>query len=335
MTVRVGINGLGRIGRGFLRVARTRKSELDIAAVNDPADSHLLAYLLQYDTAHGILPEPVEATRHSLRIGDQLISAYTEPDPAAVPWGDLGADIIIEASGRFASRASASRHLASGAKKVIIASVAKDTDATIIIGVNDHRLDPSRHQIISNSLCTAHCAAIMLKALHKEFGLSSASLTTLHAYTNRQALLDNLRENTRLSRSGTVNIIPSPTPVAMSVALTLPELEGRVDGLAMRIPVHGGSLVDLVAHLDVEVTASEVNAAFKAGANGPLRPVLDYTEDPVVSSDIIGSAASCTFDAGLTIAQQDYVKVVGWYDNEWGYCNRLADLAILAFSQVS
>jgi glyceraldehyde 3-phosphate dehydrogenase len=334
MTVRVGINGLGRIGRGFLRVAHGMKNKLDIVAVNDPADNRLLAHLLQHDSAHGILSEPAEAVSRSIRIGDQFIDTFNERDPADIPWGDLGVDIVVESSGRFANRAAAGMHLASGARRVIVASVAEGADATIIMGVNDHCLDVSRHRVISSSLCTAHCAAIMLKVLLKHFGIVRASMTTLHAYTNRQALLDTPREDTRLSRSGAANIIPAPTPVAMSAALTIPELEGRVDGLAMRVPVHGGSLVDLIAHLDAEVTGEEVNAAFRLDAKGLLNRFLDYTEDPVVSSDIIGSAASCTFDAGLTMAQGDYVKVVGWYDNEWGYCNRLADLARLVTSEM-
>lgn len=334
MIARVGINGLGRIGRGFMRVALAMKNDLDIVAVNDPADNRLIAYLCQYDTLHGIFPEPVQADMHYLRIGDNQIGAFSEADPAAIPWDDFGVDIVVEASGRFANRAAASKHLASGAKRVLIASVAEDADATIIMGVNDDRLDPSRHRIISNSLCTAHCAAVMLKVLHDKFGVNNANMTTLHAYTNRQVLLDNPREDTRLSRSGTVNIIPSATPIARSVALTLPELDGRVDGLAIRIPVRGGSLVNLVAHLNTRVTEREINAAFRKDADGPLKRVLDYTEDPIISSDILGSAASCIFDAGLTITQGEYIKIIGWYDNEWGYCNRLADLARLTASQI-
>jgi glyceraldehyde 3-phosphate dehydrogenase len=334
MTVRVGINGLGRIGRGFLRVAHGMKDTLDIVAVNDPADNHLLAYLLQYDTAHGVLPERVEADGHSIRIGGQLIDALSERNPAAIPWDDLGVDIVVESSGRFAHRSGANLHLAGGARRVILCSVTEDADATIIMGVNEHHFDPSHHLIISNALCTAHCAAIMLKVLMECFGVVRASMTTLHAYTNRQALLDAPRESGRLSRSGAANIIPSAMPVAKSVTLVLPELEGLVDGLAMRIPVLGGSLVDLVAHLDTEVTDKEIDAVFKLKAQGPLKGILEYTSDSIVSSDIMGSVASCTFDSKLTIAQQDYVKIVGWYDNEWGYSSRLADLVRFVASEL-
>jgi glyceraldehyde 3-phosphate dehydrogenase len=331
----VGVNGFGRIGRNFWRaLAASNRNDLEIVAVNDLTDNKTLAHLLKYDTTLGTLSAAVGVVDEGIRVGDTVIKVLAERDPAALPWADLGVDVVIESTGRFTKAADAGKHLQAGAKKVIISAPAKDEDITVVIGVNDDAYDPARHHILSNASCTTNCVAPMAKVLDEAFGISQGLMTTIHAYTNDQVILDFPHSDLRRARAAAQNIIPTTTGAAKATALVLPHLKGKLDGLAMRVPVLDGSVTDLVATLDKKASKEEVNAAFKAAAEGPLKGYLVYTEDPIVSSDIVNTPASCTFDSLLTMSAGNQVKVVGWYDNEWGYSNRLVDLTALVAARL-
>ncbi|WP_026311580.1 type I glyceraldehyde-3-phosphate dehydrogenase [Parafrankia elaeagni] len=327
MATRVGVNGFGRIGRNFWRaLAASRRSDLEIVAVNDLTDNKTLAHLLKYDTTLGTLAAPVSVAEDGIRVGDTTIKVLAERDPAALPWSDLGVDVVIESTGRFTTAETAGKHLAAGAKKVIISAPAKGEDLTVVMGVNDDVYDPAKHHILSNASCTTNCVAPLAKVLDEAFGIERGLMTTIHAYTNDQVILDFPHSDLRRARAAAQNIIPTTTGAAKATALVLPHLKGKLDGLAMRVPVLDGSVTDLVVNLAREASKDEINAAYKAAAEGPLKGYLVYTEDPIVSSDIVGTPASCTFDSQLTMSFGSQVKVVGWYDNEWGYSNRLVDL---------
>ena len=329
MTVRVGINGFGRIGRNFFRAVQAQGADIEIVAVNDLTDNATLAHLLKYDTILGRLDGDVTSTQDAISVGGKSFKAFAERDPAALPWGDLGADIVIESTGHFTKAADARKHVDAGAKKVIISAPAKDEDITIVMGINHDAYDASAHTVISNASCTTNCIAPMAKVLMDNFGIVDGFMTTIHAYTNDQVMLDFPHKDLRRARAGAANVIPTTTGAAKAVSLVLPELKGKLDGFAMRVPVPDGSATDLVATLEREVTKDEVNEAFRAAADSGLKGFLEYSEDPIVSSDIVGSPASCTFDSLLTMARGDKVKIIGWYDNEWGYSCRLVDLTAL------
>jgi glyceraldehyde 3-phosphate dehydrogenase len=332
VTVRVGINGFGRIGRNFWRAVNAGAASpggIEIVAANDLTDAATLAHLLKYDTVLGTLSEDVSFDGDMIRAGDQEIRVLAERDPSALPWADLGVDVVVESTGRFTKADDARAHISAGAKKVIISAPAKGEDITIVMGVNDDRYDVAAHHVISNASCTTNCVAPMAKVLLDSFGIVRGFMTTIHAYTNDQVILDFPHKDLRRARAAAQNIIPTTTGAAKATSLALPALEGKLDGIAMRVPVVDGSVTDLVVQLEREVTADEVNAAYQAAADGPLKGYLHYTADPIVSSDIVGTPWSCTFDSLLTMAKGDQVKVIGWYDNEWGYSNRLADLAAL------
>ena len=336
MTIRVGINGFGRIGRGFWRAANSGEGDrgIEIVAANDLGDIATMAHLLKYDTVLGTLPDEVSVSGDTIRVGAKEIKILAERDPASLPWRDLGVDIVIESTGHFTTGSAARAHLEGGAKKVIISAPAKEEDITIVMGVNDDAYDPAAHHILSNASCTTNCVAPMAKVLLENFGIVKGLMTTIHAYTNDQVILDFPHKDLRRARAAAQNIIPTTTGAAKATALVLPELKGKLDGMAMRVPVPDGSVTDLVVELGREVTKEEVNAAYKAAAEGPLKGYLYYTEDAIVSSDIVGSPASCTFDASLTMTLGNQVKVIGWYDNEWGYSCRLVDLTALVASRL-
>ncbi len=336
MTIRVGINGFGRIGRNFWRAVHAGAAEgIEIIAANDLTDTATLAHLLKYDTVLGTLDAEVTAEGESIRAGGQEIKVLAERDPGALPWRDLGVDVVIESTGRFTKAADAGKHLEAGAKKVIISAPASGEDITIVMGVNDGSYDPASHHILSNASCTTNCVAPMAKVLLDSFGIVKGLMTTIHAYTNDQVILDFPHKDLRRARAAAQNIIPTSTGAAKATALVLPELKGKLDGMAMRVPVPDGSVTDLVAQLPREVTKDEVNAAFKAAAEGSLKGYLHYTADKIVSCDIVGTPWSCTFDSSLTMTFGDQVKIIGWYDNEWGYSNRLADLTALVGARLS
>ncbi len=329
MTIRVAINGMGRIGREYLRYA-SASDDLEVVAVNDIADISTLARLLRHDSTFGPFRKPVDASNATLVVDGHKIAVSAARDPRDLDWAAHGADVVIESTGKFRTRESAAGHLAAGATRVIISAPGKGVDATIVMGVNDQTYDPAQHQVISNASCTTNCVAPMVKVLHDAFGIERGFMTTVHAYTNDQNVLDAPHKDPRRARSAAVNIIPTTTGAARAVGEVLPALKGRLDGVALRVPVVDGSLVDLGVLLDRDVTAEEVNAAFAAAAaDGPLAGRLVYTTDPFVSSDVIGDQASCVFDSELTQASGRFVKVFGWYDNEWGYTCRLADLTRL------
>ncbi len=333
MTVKIGVNGFGRIGRNFLRAAKRRHTDIDFVAVNDITDSKTLAHLLKYDSVLGRLDDEVRLTEAGISVDGDEIKVLAERDPANLPWKELGVQIVVESTGLFTEREKAEKHIEAGAEKVIISAPAKGEDITIVMGVNDDGYDPATHNVISNASCTTNCVVPMAKVLEDHFGIDRALMTTIHAYTNDQNLLDLPHKDLRRARAAAINIVPSSTGAAKATALALPQLKGKMDGTAMRVPVPDGSVTDLVAILNREVTVEEVNAAFEAAAgSGPLAGKLVYTEDPIVSSDIVGSPASCTFDALSTMAIGNLVKVIGWYDNEWGYSNRLVDLVELVAS---
>jgi len=335
VAVRVGINGFGRIGRNFWRAVHAGAGgDIDIVAANDLGDLKTLAHLLKYDTVLGTLDVDITADGDVIRVGRHSIKMLVERDPTALPWGELGVDVVIESTGRFTSKEDAAKHLAGGARKVIISAPAKGEDITIVMGVNDDHYDPATHNIISNASCTTNCVAPMAKVLNDSFGIRKGLMTTIHAYTNDQVILDFPHKDLRRARAAAQNIIPTTTGAAKATALVLPELKGKLDGMAMRVPVMDGSVTDLVVQLERETSAEEVNAAYRAAADGPLKGYLYYTSDPIVSSDIVGTPWSCTFDSELTMAFGDQVKVIGWYDNEWGYSNRLADLAAMVGSNL-
>jgi glyceraldehyde 3-phosphate dehydrogenase (phosphorylating) len=323
MSIRVAINGFGRIGRNYLRSALDRGHR--VVAVNDVTDPATLAYLLKYDSTYGPLGWDVGTDGAALLVGEQVIPVTSRHDPAELDWGVYGTDIVIESTGRFRRREEAARHLKSGARKVIISAPGKDVDATIVIGVNEGAYDPAHHDVISNASCTTNCVAPMAKVLHDAFGIVKGYMTTIHGYTNDQVVLDSPHKDLRRSRTAGVNMIPTSTGAARSVGTVIPALAGRFDGMALRVPVEDGSLVDLACVLATPVTVEEVNTAFRE-VGDDLGRIIRYTTEPVVSRDVIGDASSCVFDASLTQANGDLIKVFGWYYNEWGYTNRLADL---------
>ena len=334
MTIRVGINGFGRIGRNFFRAALERDADIQLVAVNDLTDNAVLAHLLKYDSILGRLPHEVKASADEISVGGQTFKVLVERDPAKLPWGDLGADVVIESTGLFTDAQKARAHVEGGAKKVIISAPAKNEDITVVMGVNDDRYDPARHTIISNASCTTNCLAPMAKVLHEALTIEKGLMTTIHAYTQDQNLQDGPHKDLRRARAAALNIVPTSTGAAKAIGLVLPELKGRLDGFALRVPVPTGSATDLTFTAGRETSVEEVNQAVKAAADGPLAGILTYTEDPIVSTDIVTDPASCIFDSGLTKVIGDQVKVVGWYDNEWGYSNRLVDLAALVGSRL-
>lgn len=324
--VRVGINGFGRIGRNFFRAALTSGAEFEIVGINDLTDNATLAHLLKYDSILGRLGLDVTYTSDSITVGGKTIRVFEQRDPAALPWSEVGADIVIESTGFFTKAADAKKHIEAGAKKVIISAPATDEDITIVMGVNHENYDPAAHNVISNASCTTNCLAPMAKVLEDEFGIVRGLMTTVHAYTNDQALQDQPHKDLRRARAAALSIIPTSTGAAKAISLVIPSLKGKLDGFAMRVPVPTGSATDLTIELSREVSAAEINAAIKKAAEGPLKGYLKYTEDPIVSADIVSDPSSCIFDAGLTKVIGTQAKVVGWYDNEWGYSNRLVDL---------
>jgi len=334
MVTRVGVNGFGRIGRAVTRLSLER-ADLQVVAVNDVADAGTLARLLEFDSVYGRLGRPVSCGAGTLVAGDAPIAVLSQRDPAQIDWAGLGADIVIESTGKFRTREAAAAHLKGGARKVLISAPGKDADLTVVLGVNAGDYDPQRHDVISNASCTTNCVAPMVKVLHDAFGVEHGFMTTVHAYTGDQMLLDGPHKDPRRARSAAVNIVPTTTGAARATGLVIPAVAGKLDGVAVRVPVEDGSLTDLAVVLHQAVTAETVNAAFAAAAaRGPLAGIVRYSTDPVVSRDIIGDPASCVFDALLTQAAGTLVKVFGWYDNEWGYASRLADLAALVGSQL-
>jgi glyceraldehyde 3-phosphate dehydrogenase (phosphorylating) len=330
MAVRVGINGFGRIGRNYLRAAIKSGADVDVVAVNDLTSPEINAHLLKYDSTHGVLPDEVKVTGDGIAVGSSTIKVFAERDPKALPWGDLGVDIVIESTGVFTDRESAAAHLEAGAPRVIISAPASGVDATFVVGVNDQDFDPAKHLVVSNASCTTNCFVPMVKVLDDAFGVERGLMTTVHAYTNDQNLLDLVHKDLRRARAAAANIVPASTGAARATSLVMESMKGKLDGQAMRVPVSDGSITDFTGLVGREVSVDEVNEAFRAAAgSGPLANLLVYNEEPIVSSDIVGSPASCTFDAPLTQTIGNMVKVFGWYDNEWGYSNRLVDLSII------
>jgi glyceraldehyde 3-phosphate dehydrogenase len=334
MTVRVGINGFGRIGRNFYRALLASGADVEVVAFNDLGDDETQAHLLKYDTILGRLGQPVKVVEGGIQVGDKLIKSFAEKDPAALPWGDLGADIVIESTGFFTDATKAKAHLEAGAKKVIISAPAKNEDWTVVMGVNDGDYDPASHHIISNASCTTNCLAPMAKALDDGIGIVRGLMTTIHAYTQDQNLQDGPHKDLRRARAAALNIVPTSTGAAKAIGLVLPQLKGKLDGYALRVPVPTGSATDLTFEAPRETSVEEINNIVQAAADGPLKGYVQYCEDPIVSSDIVTDPASCIFDSGLTKVIGNQVKVVGWYDNEWGYSNRLADLVSLVGQSV-
>ena len=326
MTVKVGINGFGRIGRNFYRALLAQGADVEVVGINDLTDINTLAHLLKYDSILGRLNQEVSVSGDSIKVGNKSFKVVADRDPANLPWAALGADIVIESTGHFTDADKAAAHIKAGAKKVIISAPAKGEDITIVMGVNHDKYDAASHHVISNASCTTNCLAPFAKVLDEEFGIVKGMMTTIHAYTNDQAILDFPHKDLRRARAAAINMIPTTTGAAKAISLVLPQLKGKLDGYAMGVPVPTGSATDLTVQLGREVTKEEVNAAIKKAAEGSLKGILEYTEDPIVSSDIVTSPASSIFDAGLTYVNGDTVKVVSWYDNEWGYSNRLVDL---------
>ena len=335
MSVRIGINGFGRIGRNYLRAARLLGADVEVVAVNDLTSAETLAHLLKYDSTHGRFGADVSVEGSNLVLDSGPVAVLAERDPKALPWSELGIDVVIESTGRFTSKETASAHLDAGAKRVIISAPGTGVDATFVVGVNDDRFDPAKDFVVSNASCTTNCFVPMVKVLDDAFGVESGLMTTVHAFTNDQNLLDLPHKDLRRARAAAINIVPASTGAARATSLVLESMKGRLDGTGLRVPVADGSITDFTAVVPAGVTVEQVNAAFAAAASsGPLSKVLVYTEDPIVSSDIVGSPASCTFDAGLTMVMPSasgitLVKVNGWYDNEWGYANRLVDLSLV------
>ena len=331
MATRVGINGFGRIGRQSMKAMLERyPRDLEVVAINDLTDTKTNAHLLKYDSTYGRFPGEVETTPDSLIVNGHSIKVLAQRDPALIPWSDLGVQIVIESTGFFTDAAKAAAHLKGGAKKVIISAPAKGEDLTMVLGVNDNMYDPAKHNIISNASCTTNCLAPVVKVLYDKFGIQKGSMTTIHSYTNDQNVLDFPHKDLRRARAAALNMIPTTTGAAKAIGLVMPQLKGKLDGFALRVPVADGSITDLTVEVKKEVTPEEVNRAFREAASGPLKGVLEYTEDPIVSSDVIDNAHSCIFDAKSTMVQPGgkgkLVKVLGWYDNEWGYSCRTADL---------
>ena len=335
MTVRVGINGFGRIGRNFLRAVLESGADIEVVGANDLTSADTLAHLLRYDSTQGRLPVPVEVEGSDLLVGDQRIRVMAEREPEQLPWAQLGAGVVIESTGRFTSRADAAGHLGETVKRVVISAPSGDADATFVIGVNDDDYDPEKHVVVSNASCTTNCFVPMVKVIDDAFDIASGLMTTVHAYTNDQNLLDLTHKDLRRARAGAANIVPSTTGAARATGLVLEAMKGRLDGMSLRVPLPVGSITDFTAVVKGSPSVADVNAAFaEAAAKPPLDRVLEYTEDPIVSSDVVRSPASCIFDAGLTMVmpvndELSLVKANGWYDNEWGYSNRLVDLTVL------
>jgi glyceraldehyde 3-phosphate dehydrogenase len=323
----MGINGFGRIGRNFFRSARRRGEGVDIVAVNDLGDAATMAHLLKYDSVLGPLDADVEAADGAIVVDGEELKLLNERDPAALPWGDLGVDVVLESTGLFTKREQAQLHLDAGASRVLISAPATDPDVTLVLGVNDDAYDPEKDRIVSNASCTTNCVAPLAKVLNDGWGIESGFMTTIHAYTNDQQILDLPHKDLRRARAAAINLIPTSTGAAKAIGVVIPDLKGKVDGVSVRAPVPDGSLTDLVVRLGAEVTADEVNARYRELADtGPLAGILRYSDDPLVSSDIVGDSYSCIFDSELTMAHGSTVKVFGWYDNEWGYSSRLVDL---------
>jgi glyceraldehyde 3-phosphate dehydrogenase len=326
MGIRVGINGFGRIGRNFFRAQNARGADIEVVALNDLGDAKTMAHLLKYDSTLGPFEGDVELADGVLRAGGEEIKVLTERDPGSLPWGDLGVDIVLESTGFFTDREGAQKHLDAGAKKVVISAPATDPDITIVLGVNDDTYDADAHHIVSNASCTTNCVAPLAKVLHDLAGIESGFMTTIHAYTQDQNLQDAPHKDLRRARAAAINLVPTSTGAAKAIGLVLPDLQGKLDGVAVRAPIPTGSLTDLVVSLGRTVSADEVDGAYRAAADGPLEGILQYSEDPLVSTDIIGNAYSCIYDSKLAMVHGQTVKVFGWYDNEWGYSCRLVDL---------
>ena len=333
MTVRVGINGFGRIGRNFFRAVRASGADVEVVAFNDLGDDTIQAHLLKYDSVLGRFDGEVSVVEGGIDVDGSRIHSLAETDPARLPWDDLGVDVVLESTGRFTDANDARAHLEGGAKKVVISAPAKNGDLTVVMGVNDERYDPARHDIVSNASCTTNCLAPMAKVFNDGLGITRGLMTTIHAYTADQKLQDGPHKDLRRARAAALNIVPTTTGAAKAVSLVLPELEGRLDGFAFRVPVPTGSVTDLTFEAGRETSATEVNEIMRAAASeGPMKDVVSYTDEPIVSSDIVTDPASCIFDAGMTRVIGNQVKVVGWYDNEWGYSNRLVDVVGLVGS---
>ena len=329
MTVRVGINGFGRIGRNFYRAVQASGADIEIVAANDLGDLATMAHLLKYDSILGRFPAEVSVVDGGIQVGDKTLKIFAEREPADLRWGDVGADVVVESTGFFTDATKAKAHVDGGAQKVIISAPASHEDVTIVMGVNHEDYDPAQHTVISNASCTTNCLGPMAKAIHDEFGIVKGLMTTIHAYTQDQNLQDAPHKDLRRARAAALNLVPTSTGAAKAIGLVLPELKGKLDGYAVRVPIPTGSATDLTVELGRETTADEVNAAVRAAAEGPMKGFLRYSTDPIVSSDIVTDPASCIFDAPLTKVIGNQAKVVGWYDNEWGYSNRLVDLITL------
>ncbi|MEO9138105.1 MAG: type I glyceraldehyde-3-phosphate dehydrogenase [Jatrophihabitans sp.] len=329
MTVRVGINGFGRIGRNFFRSVAAAGADIEIVGVNDLTDNASLAHLLKYDSILGRLPGEVTFTEDEIAVDGKSFKAFAHRDPAHLPWGDIGADIVIESTGIFTDAIKARVHVDGGAKKVIISAPASNEDVTVVMGVNHEDYDPAKHTVISNASCTTNCLGPLAKVLHDGWGIERGLMTTIHAYTQDQNLQDGPHKDLRRARAAALNIVPTSTGAAKAIGLVLPELKGKLDGFALRVPIPTGSATDLTVTLAAEASVQEINAAYRAAAEGPMKGYLSYTEAPIVSTDIVTDPSSCIFDSGLTKVLGNQVKVVGWYDNEWGYSNRLVDLSML------
>ena len=329
MTFKVGINGFGRIGRLYVRAVAKGGADLDIVAINDLMDGATMRHLFKYDSVHGVWPGEVEFADGALVVDGKPIKVMSETDPSKLPWKALGVDVVVESTGRFTKRDAAAAHLAAGAKKVVISAPAGDADVTIVLGVNDAMYDKAKHDVISNASCTTNCLAPMVKVLDDEFGVEKGFMNTIHSYTNDQKILDFPHKDLRRARAGALSIIPTTTGAARAVGLVLPHLKGKLDGFSLRVPTPDGSCTDLTVEVKRDVTADEVNAALKRAASGPMKGILEFCEDPIVSHDVVGNPASSIIDAALTMANGRLVKVVSWYDNEWGYTRRLVDLTTL------
>ena len=328
MTVRVGINGFGRIGRNFFRAIAARGADIEIVAVNDLGSLKTMAHLLKYDSVLGVLPNTIEAVEGGISVDGKVLKVLTERDPKALPWGALGVDLVIESTGIFTDRDKAAMHLEGGAPLVIVSAPSNGADATIVYGVNHNDFKRGIHKVISNASCTTNCFVPMVKVLDDAFGVENGLMTTIHAYTGDQSLVDGPHSDLRRARGAAINIVPTSTGAARATSLVLESMKGKLDGTSLRVPVPTGSITDFVANLKKPASVEEINAAFKAAANGPLKGILEYTDAPIVSSDIVTNSHSCIFDSDLTMSMGSLVKVLGWYDNEWGYSNRLVDLAL-------
>ena len=333
MPIKIGINGFGRIGRNFYRAIAKQSAEMEIVAVNDLGDTETMAHLLKYDSVHGNLENDINAADNGIMIDGELLQVLSERNPQDLPWGDLGVDVVIESTGIFTDREKAAMHLEAGAPLVIVSAPANGADATFVVGVNDSDFDKATHTVISNASCTTNCFVPMVQVLDDAFGVEKGLMTTVHAYTGDQSLVDGPHSDLRRARASAVNIIPTSTGAARATGLVLQAMNGKLDGISLRVPIPDGSITDFTALLNASPSVEEINSAFKdAASSGPLANVLDYSDRPLVSSDIVGNPASCVFDSGLTMTMDNLVKISGWYDNEWGYSNRLVDLVAITAS---